>query len=113
MDCIFCMIANKEVPSELVYEDEDIVVFKDNAPQAPVHLLAIPKDHIGSANEINAENAHLIGKIFQVIAELAKDLGFAEDGYRIVNNCGKDGGQTVGHIHYHVLAGRSLQWPPG
>lgn len=113
MDCIFCKIANKEVDTELVYENDHLVIFKDMSPQAPVHLLAIPRDHIESANEINPDNAHLIGEIYQAIGELAKKEGFAEDGYRIVNNCGEDGGQTVGHLHFHILAGRNLQWPPG
>lgn len=113
MDCIFCKIANKEVDTELVYENDHLVIFKDMSPQAPVHLLAIPRDHIGSANEINSGNAHLIGEIYKAIGELAKTEGFAEDGYRIVNNCGEDGGQTVGHLHFHILAGRNLQWPPG
>ena len=113
MDCIFCKIANKEIESEIIYDDGTVVVFKDNSPQAPVHLLAIPKEHISSANEINADNSHIIGKIYEVIAKIAKEQGFADTGYRIVNNCGEDGGQTVNHIHYHVLAGRYLQWPPG
>lgn len=113
MDCIFCKIANKEIESDVIYDDGTVVVFKDNSPQAPVHLLVIPKEHISSANEINAENSHIIGKIYEVIAKIAKQEGFADDGYRIVNNCGEDGGQTVNHIHYHVLAGRYLQWPPG
>lgn len=113
MDCIFCKIANKEIESDIIYDDGTVVVFKDNSPQAPVHLLAIPKEHISSANEINADNSHIIGKIYEVIAKIAKEQGFADAGYRIVNNCGEDGGQTVNHIHYHVLAGRYLQWPPG
>ncbi len=113
MDCIFCKIANKEIESDIIYDDGTVVVFKDNSPQAPVHLLAIPKEHISSANEINAGNSHIIGKIYEVIAKIAKEQGFADAGYRIVNNCGEDGGQTVNHIHYHVLAGRYLQWPPG
>ena len=106
MDCIFCKIANKEIESDIIYDDGTVVVFKDNSPQAPVHLLAIPKEHISSANEINADNSHIIGKIYEVIAKIAKEQGFADAGYRIVNNCGEDGGQTVNHIHYHVLAGR-------
>lgn len=113
MDCIFCKIANGEIDSEIVYEDDDIAVFKDTQPQAPIHYLAVPKEHISSANEIDEENSHLVARIFEVIGKIAKDEGFADDGYRIVNNCGEDGGQTVDHIHYHILAGRSLQWPPG
>ncbi len=113
MDCIFCSIAEGKIPAETIYKDDEIIVFKDLNPQAPIHLLAIPKAHIASNNEINSDNSALIGRIFEVIAKLAKELGFDEDGYRIVNNCGDHGGQTVGHIHYHVLAGRNLQWPPG
>ena len=92
MDCIFCKIANKEIESDIIYDDGTVVVFKDNSPQAPVHLLAIPKEHISSANEINADNSHIIGKIYEVIAKIAKEQGFADAGYRIVNNCGEDGG---------------------
>ena len=112
MDCIFCKIANKEIPSEFVYEDDKVIAFKDLDPQAPVHFLVIPKEHIKSADELNAENCAVIGHIFEVIPKIAKQLGL-ENGYRIVNNCGEDGGQTVGHIHFHLLAGRNLQWPPG
>ncbi len=113
MDCIFCSIADGSIPADKIYEDDNMVVFKDLNPQAPIHLLAIPKAHISSNNEVNSENSFVIGKIFEVIAKIAKEQGFYEDGYRIVNNCGVHGGQTVGHLHYHVLAGRNLQWPPG
>lgn len=112
-DCLFCKIANGTVPSEKVYEDEDVIVFKDINPAAPVHLLAVPKEHIASALELNEENADVVSHIFLVISQLAKMHGFAENGFRIVNNCGKDGGQTVGHLHFHVLAGRNIGWPPG
>ena len=113
MDCIFCKIANGEIPSSKVYEDELVYAFYDIEPQAPFHVLIIPKEHISSANEINEENASIVGHIFAVAAKIAKSEGIAEGGYRIVNNCGKDGGQTVGHLHFHVLGGRSLVWPPG
>ena len=112
MDCIFCKIANGEIPSQIVYEDDKIIAFKDLAPQAPVHFLVIPKEHIKCADEINSENSSIIAHIFTKIPLIAKELG-VENGYRIVNNCGSDGGQTVGHLHFHVLGGRLLAWPPG
>ena len=111
--CIFCKIIAGEIPSTKVYEDDKILAFKDIEPQAPVHIIIIPKEHIKSANDINEENCALIGKIFNAAAKIAKELGISENGYRIVNNCGADGGQTVGHIHFHMLGGRSLAWPPG
>lgn len=112
MDCIFCKIANGEIPSNKLYEDESVLAFYDLAPQAPVHFLVIPKAHIKSANELNEDNADVVAHIFAVISKLAKELRL-EKGYRIVNNCGEDGGQTVGHLHFHVLGGRLLAWPPG
>lgn len=113
MDCLFCKIINGEVPSTKVYEDDNVYAFLDIDPQAPEHIIFVPKEHIGSANELNEENSAVVAKIFEAIAKVAKEKGFAEKGYRVVNNCGEDGGQTVGHIHFHLLAGRSLQWPPG
>lgn len=112
-DCLFCKIIAGEVPSNKVYEDDLVYAFYDIAPQAPTHFIVIPKTHIASANDLDEANATVIGHIFAVIPKLAKELGFAEKGYRIVNNCGEDGGQTVGHLHFHVLAGRYLEWPPG
>ena len=112
-DCIFCKIIKGDIPSEKVYEDDLVLAFNDLTPQAPTHTLVIPKEHISSANDIDDSNSAVIGHIFKVISEIAKDQGFDKDGYRIVNNCGSDGGQTVDHIHFHLLAGRQLQWPPG
>lgn len=112
MDCIFCKIANGEIPGNKVYEDEDVIAFHDLDPQAPTHVLIIPRVHIGSAMEINQENSAIIGHIYEVAAKIAADLGL-ENGFRIVNNCGKEGGQTVNHIHFHLLGGRSMKWPPG
>ncbi len=112
MDCIFCKIASGEIPSNKVYEDEKVIAFYDLAPQAPVHFLVIPKEHIKCADEINESNSEIIAHIFEVISKVAKELKL-EKGYRIVNNCGEDGGQTVGHLHFHVLGGRLLAWPPG
>ena len=111
-DCIFCKIANKEIPSNVVYEDDKILCFHDLEPQAPVHVLIIPKKHIASMDEVQPEDQELMGYIMVKIKDIAAELGL-ENGYRVVNNCGEDGGQTVGHIHFHVLAGRGLQWPPG
>ena len=113
MDCLFCKIIAGDIPSAKVYEDDKVYAFRDIEPQAPVHILIIPKEHIASANELTEENASIVGHIFAVAAKIAKEEGIADGGYRIVNNCGQDGGQTVGHLHFHMLGGRSLQWPPG
>ena len=112
MDCIFCKIASGEIPSSKAFEDEDILAFHDIAPQAPTHIVLIPKQHIGSAAEITPENSVLIARVFEVAAQLAQTLSLSE-GFRIVTNCGEQGGQTVGHLHFHLLAGRNLGWPPG
>ena len=111
MDCIFCKIAAKEVPSEIIYEDEKVLVFKDLEPKAPIHILVIPKTHISSVMEINEENSEIISHIFKVIKKLSSKLNL-QNGFRIVNNCGKYGGQTVNHIHFHVLGGQQLEWNP-
>lgn len=112
-DCIFCKIANGQIPSDIIYEDDKVIAFKDLNPQSPTHILIIPKEHIESSNFIDEGNSHLIGHIFVIINKLAKQLGIDKEGYRIVNNCGENGGQTVSHIHFHLLAGRKLSWPPG
>ena len=113
MDCIFCKIAEGEILSKKLYEDEKVIAFYDISPEAPIHFLVIPKKHIKSVNEVSEENANIISHIFLVINKLVKELNIAETGYRIVNNCGKDGGQTVDHMHFHVLGQRELKWPPG
>ena len=113
MDCIFCNIINGEIPSSKVYENEYVYAFNDISPVAPVHVLIIPKEHIASLNEITAENATLIAEVYAAAAEIAKQLGVAESGYRVVSNCGEAAGQTVHHIHFHLLGGRDLAWPPG
>lgn len=113
MDCLFCKIAAGEIPSEKVYEDEFVYAFRDIEPQAPVHVIIIPKEHIESANEITEDNCAVIGRVFAAAAKIAKAEGIDEKGYRIVNNCGEDGGQTVMHLHFHMLGKRSLAWPPG
>lgn len=112
MSCLFCGIAAGDIPSNKAYEDDKCLVFYDIDPKAPVHLLAIPKEHIESVAAIGAQNAHLVAHILQVIAKLAAELKL-EKGFRVVSNCGADGGQTVPHLHFHVLAGRELAWPPG
>lgn len=112
MDCIFCKIANREIPSFKLYEDEKIVIFKDVNPEAPVHLLAIPKKHISSLAEINKKNCDIISHIFEKISALKNELNIEND-FRVVCNCGKNSGQTVNHLHFHILSGRKLSWPPG
>ncbi|MDR3593558.1 histidine triad nucleotide-binding protein [Clostridium sp.] len=112
-DCIFCKIINGEIPSKKLYEDDKVYAFYDINPEAPVHFLVIPKEHIESANALNDNNVNIVSYIFTIINKLTKELNISDKGYRIVNNCGEDGGQTVQHIHFHVLGGRSLQWPPG
>ncbi len=111
-DCLFCKILKGEIPSTKVYEDEFVYAFNDISPVAPFHAIVIPKIHIASADEINAENSVYIAKVYEAIAKIAANEKL-EKGYRVVNNCGEDGGQTVGHIHFHLLARRNLQWPPG
>ena len=104
-DCLFCKIINGEIPSKKVFENDKVYAFHDIAPQAPVHVVIVPKTHIGSANEITAENSSLVADIYETIPEIAKILDISETGYRIVNNCGKDAGQTVFHIHFHLMGG--------
>lgn len=113
MDCLFCKIIKGEIPSKKVYEDEMVYAFYDIEPQAPHHIIIIPKEHIGSANDITAENSAFVARVFEVAPKIAKELGFAEDGYRIVNNCGEHGGQTVHHLHFHLMGGRHFGWPAG
>lgn len=112
-ECIFCKIIKGEIPSKKIYEDEKVCAFYDISPAAPVHFLVIPKVHIESANEINESNGEIISHIYVAINKIVRELKIYDTGYRIVNNCGDDGGQTVQHIHFHVLGGKSLKWPPG
>ncbi len=112
MDCIFCKIVQGEIPSTKVYEDDQILAFRDLDPQAPVHILIIPKMHIASADALTEENAGVVSHIFVVAKQIAAQEGLT-NGYRIVNNCGEDGGQTVKHLHFHLLGGRTMAWPPG
>ncbi len=106
-NCIFCKIIAGDIPSTKVYEDELVYAFRDINPQAPTHILVIPKAHIGSVNEVTAENSGVVAHIFEVIAQIAKAEGL-ENGYRVVSNCGADAGQTVFHLHFHILGGKAL-----
>ena len=106
-DCLFCKIVAGVIPSTKVYEDETVLAFRDIAPQAPTHILVIPKAHIGSVAEVTAENSPVVAHIFEVIAKIAADEGL-DNGYRVVSNCGPDAGQTVHHLHFHILGGKQL-----
>ena len=108
MDCIFCKIINKEIPATIVYEDEDVLAFKDINPQAPVHIVVIPKKHIEKITDIEKQDEAVIGKIYSVINQIAEEQGIAEDGFRVIINCGENGGQEVKHIHFHLLGGAKL-----
>ena len=110
-DCLFCAIAAGEIPSNKVYEDELCYGFYDIAPQAPTHFLVIPKEHISAVAAVKAENSAVLAHIFQVIAKVTKELGL--DSYRVVSNIGEQAGQSVFHLHFHVLGGRDMTWPPG
>ena len=110
-DCLFCKIAAGEIPSNKVYEDDICYAFYDIAPQAPTHFLVIPKAHIGSVSEVSGENSAVVAHIFEVIAQLARQLGL--ESYLVVSNVGDKAGQSVFHLHFHVLSGRDMTWPPG
>ena len=107
-DCIFCKIINKEIPSQIVYEDEEILAFKDINPVTPIHILVIPKKHIESVSKLTEQDELLIGKIFTVINKIAKTEEFEQNGFRVVSNCGEDAGQEVKHLHFHILAGKKM-----
>ena len=107
-NCIFCKIINREIPSSIIYEDEEIIAFKDIHPVAPVHILVIPKKHIESINNIKQEDEKTVGRIYSIIKQIAKEQGIHEKGYRVVVNCGEDGGQEVQHLHFHIIGGRKL-----
>lgn len=108
-NCVFCKIIKGEIPSEKVYEDDEILAFKDINPVAPIHILVIPKKHIETLLEVTEEDSKLIAKIYMAINKIAKDLGIEKDGFRVVANCGRDSGQEVMHIHFHMLAGKKLE----
>ncbi|MDD6807588.1 MAG: histidine triad nucleotide-binding protein [Oscillospiraceae bacterium] len=113
MDCLFCKIVAGEIPSTKVYEDDICYAFRDISPQAPTHVLVIPKEHIQSVNAVNSDNSKIVAHIFEVIPEIAKMEGIAEEGYRVVSNIGERGQQSVPHLHFHILGGRDMTWPPG
>jgi histidine triad (HIT) family protein len=113
MDCIFCKINAKEIPSDIVYEDDRLVAFRDINPQAPSHVLIIPRQHIATLNDLSADDSELISHMVLTATYLAQQLGLASDGYRLVWNCNRHGGQDVFHIHLHLLGGRTMHWPPG
>ncbi|WP_415890501.1 histidine triad nucleotide-binding protein [Neptuniibacter sp. SY11_33] len=112
MDCLFCKIINKEIPAEIIYEDEHVIAFNDISPQAPTHALIIPRKHIATLNDISAADTEVVGHMVKTAATIAKQLGIDESGYRTVFNCNSDGGQTVYHIHLHLLGGKPMGWPP-
>lgn len=113
LNCVFCNIIAKKIHSRVVYEDEDIFAFEDINPQAPVHILIVPKKHISTLLEVSYKDNELIGQLFQVANKIAKDKGVAERGFRLVMNCNPESGQTIYHLHLHLLAGRPMHWPPG
>lgn len=113
MDCLFCKIAEKKIPAKIIYEDDLSVAFEDIAPQAPVHVLVIPKKHIATSLDIRPEDNALIGHLYQIANRIAKEKGIAERGFRVVMNTNREAGQSVWHIHLHVLGGRAMRWPPG
>ena len=112
-DCLFCKVVAKEIPGQIVHEDNELVAFRDINPQAPLHALIVPKRHIATLNDVTPADDGLVGSMFRRAAALAKEHGYAERGYRTVFNCNREAGQTVFHIHLHLLAGRDLTWPPG
>ncbi|MBO4360224.1 MAG: histidine triad nucleotide-binding protein [Eubacteriaceae bacterium] len=111
-DCLFCKIASREIPTDIVYEDDDVIAFNDIDPQAPIHIVIIPREHFDNVLNVPA-GSEIIGKIFVVINKLAVRYGISQDGFRIVNNMGEDGGQSVNHLHFHLMAGRKFSWPAG
>jgi len=112
-DCLFCKLINGDIPTDIVYQDDDVFAFHDVSPQAPIHILVIPKQHIATINDTDESHQAVLGKLVLTAKKIAKEQGIADNGYRLVVNCNQDGGQTVFHIHLHLLGGRSLSWPPG
>ncbi len=113
VDCLFCKIINKEINSDILFEDDDVLAFKDINPQAPIHFLIVPKKHISTINDLQQEDEKITGKMILTAQSLAKQENIDQKGYRLVFNCNSDGGQEVYHIHLHLLGGRQMQWPPG
>lgn len=113
MDCIFCSVARGEIPGDTLYQDDEVLAFRDINPQAPHHILVIPRRHIATVNDLTDDDAALVGRLFLVAQRVAGELGVAQEGYRLVMNTNRMAGQSVYHIHLHLLAGRPLHWPPG
>lgn len=113
MDCLFCKIAMGEIPTQFIYEDELVVAFNDIHPQAPQHKLIIPRKHVATLNDVSSSDSALLGHMAHAAQQIAKEIGIAEEGYRLVMNCNRGAGQTVFHIHIHLLGGRLMMWPPG
>ena len=112
-DCLFCKMVAGEIQPDVVFEDDEVLAFRDVNPQAPVHVLVIPRSHIATTNDLDADNAHLLGKLYLAAKKIAANEGIAESGYRTVINCNAGAGQSVYHIHLHLLGGRPMGWPPG
>lgn len=112
-DCLFCKIREGEIPADIVFENDDVLAFNDVNPQAPVHVLIIPKHHISTVNDVIEDDQVIMGKLFSAAKEIASQKGVSDDGYRLVVNCNEKAGQTVFHIHMHLIAGRAMTWPPG
>ena len=112
-DCLFCRIVAGDIPSSRVHEDDEVIAFRDIAPRAPTHILVIPRRHIGSAADLTEADGQLLGRLFAVTAAVAREQGIADAGYRIISNVGRWGGQTVDHLHLHLMGGRAFDWPPG
>lgn len=111
--CIFCRVVRREARGEIVYQDEWVTAFRDIRPQAPIHILVVPNSHIGSVNQVEPEHAEMLSRLLMTAKQLARQEGIAESGYRLVINTGPQGGQTVDHLHVHLLGGRRMTWPPG
>ncbi len=112
-DCLFCRIAGMEIPADIVFEDDQVIAFRDVNPKAPVHILLIPRDHITSAASLTDANGPMLGRMFAVAAQLARDEGIAKSGFRLTTNSGPGAGQSVPHLHFHLMGGRQMGWPPG
>jgi len=111
--CLFCKILAREIPADIIYESETAIAFRDINPQAPTHVLIIPRNHIATINDIGAEDHEVVGSLYSAAREIARKEGFSDEGYRVVMNCNEAAGQTVFHLHLHLLGGRTLTWPPG
>ncbi len=112
-DCLFCKMVSGEIAPDTIYEDDDVLAFRDINPQAPTHVLVVPKQHVSTINDLDADSSVLVGKMMLAAAKIAQQEGFAEQGYRTIMNCNAHGGQTVFHLHLHLLGGRVMGWPPG